>query len=182
MGGFRIHVTGASGSGVDALGRELAARLGCRMLDTDDYYWLPTDPPCTEKRTAAECLRRLERDVDRAGASWVLAGSIGVWGRTLVPHFTHVVLVEAPAQIRQQRLKEREAARFGGLKKPGGDLTHRTTNSLVWAAGYETGERSGRNGNGHAAWLPDLACPVFAVDGSEASGPLAARILMQAGA
>ena len=44
----RIHITGASGFGVSTLGGALAARLGCAHLDTDDFYWLPTDPPYRE--------------------------------------------------------------------------------------------------------------------------------------
>ena len=41
----RIHILGASGSGTTTLGRALAARLQCPHFDTDDCFWLPTDPP-----------------------------------------------------------------------------------------------------------------------------------------
>jgi len=47
-----VHITGASGSGTTTLGRALAERLGWMHLDTDDFYWLPTDPPYREKRPA----------------------------------------------------------------------------------------------------------------------------------
>jgi adenylate kinase family enzyme len=40
----RIHLMGASGSGVTTLGRALAARLALPHHDSDDYFWLPTAP------------------------------------------------------------------------------------------------------------------------------------------
>jgi NAD(P)-dependent dehydrogenase (short-subunit alcohol dehydrogenase family) len=39
MKGRRIHVTGASGSGVTTLGRALADALALPHHDTDDYFW-----------------------------------------------------------------------------------------------------------------------------------------------
>ena len=45
-----IHVMGASGSGTTSLGRALADRLDIAHLDTDDFFWLPTDPPFTTPR------------------------------------------------------------------------------------------------------------------------------------
>jgi adenylate kinase family enzyme len=46
----RIHILGASGSGTTTLGRAMAERLNYTHFDTDAYFWLPTDPPTTEKR------------------------------------------------------------------------------------------------------------------------------------
>jgi hypothetical protein len=51
---MRIHVVGASGSGTTTLGRALAKRLGCRHLDTDDVFWLPSDPPFRYVRDRGE--------------------------------------------------------------------------------------------------------------------------------
>jgi Shikimate kinase len=41
----RIHILGASGSGTTTLGRALAERLQYPHFDTDDSFWVPTDPP-----------------------------------------------------------------------------------------------------------------------------------------
>jgi hypothetical protein len=43
-------------------------------LDTDSYYWLPTDPPFTQKRDPAARIALIERDVSDA-PNWVLSGS-----------------------------------------------------------------------------------------------------------
>ena len=40
----RIHIFGASGTGTTTLGGTLAAALDCPHLDTDDYFWIKTDP------------------------------------------------------------------------------------------------------------------------------------------
>lgn len=45
-----IHIYGASGSGTSTLGRYLAEQFQYAFLDSDDYFWLPTDPKFTTKR------------------------------------------------------------------------------------------------------------------------------------
>ena len=39
-----IHIFGASGSGTTTLAEKISRELGYFHLDTDDYFWLPTDP------------------------------------------------------------------------------------------------------------------------------------------
>ena len=45
-----VHIYGPCGSGTSTLGREIGRRLGFRFLDTDDFFWMPTDPQYTQKR------------------------------------------------------------------------------------------------------------------------------------
>ena len=56
---MRVHVVGASGSGTTTLGRALAVRLGCPFFDTDDYIWLPSEPPFQHIRERGERQARL---------------------------------------------------------------------------------------------------------------------------
>ena len=68
----RINIMGAAGSGVSTLGRALAQRIGGEHFDTDDFCWLPTDPPFRKQREVPERLKLLDaalRDSDR----WVLS-------------------------------------------------------------------------------------------------------------
>ncbi len=44
-----VHITGASGSGVTTLGRELALAIGGYALDMDDFYGVPTHPPLSSE-------------------------------------------------------------------------------------------------------------------------------------
>ena len=59
-----IHITGASGAGVTTLGAALAERLGGAQFDVDDFFWMPTVPPFTDKRPVAAVADHSEvRDV-----------------------------------------------------------------------------------------------------------------------
>jgi len=130
MRSCRIHVTGASGSGVTTLGRALADALALPHHDTDDYYWRPTAPPYREKRDVVERLRLMqEMFLDRA--DWVLSGGLDGWGDSIIPMFDAVVFVEAPTEIRLRRLREREARHFGATpsRREGGAMRKRKSSS-----------------------------------------------------
>src|SRR5690349_3503998 len=100
-----IHITGASGSGVSTLGAALAERLGAPQFDVDDFFWMPTDPPFTDKRPVAERLALLEERL--VGDRWVLSGSLVGWGDPLTRRFDLVVFLYTPADIRMARLRAR---------------------------------------------------------------------------
>ena len=162
----RIHLMGASGSGVTTLGRALAGRLALPHHDSDDYFWLPTAPPYQTTRPAAERLR-LMREMFLPRLDWVLSGSITGWGDALIPLFDLVVYVTTPRELRVQRLRAREAAHFGADAIAKGGWRHEETESFVeWASHYEAGDREGRSLAKHQAWLAKLPCPVVRVNGA----------------
>ncbi len=86
----RIHLLGASGSGVTTLGRAIADELAFPHHDTDDYYWLPTVPPFQQKRPRAERVR-LMFEMFASRADWVLSGSMDSWGAEIHSLFDFVV-------------------------------------------------------------------------------------------
>src|SRR5882724_4682241 len=173
----RIHLTGASGVGATTLGRRLADRLSCAHFDTDDYYWLTSDPPYRLKREIPERLRLLREALDAAPA-WVLSGSLDGWGDPLIPMFDLVVFLYAPAALRLRRLRERERLRYGAAAlAPGGLLHEQHEAFLAWAAAYDDGSREGRNRPRHEAWLAALPCPVLRVDGAMPTDAQIERIL-----
>lgn len=57
-----VHIFGGAGSGTSTLGRAVAAEYGCFFMDTDDYFWMPTDPPFREKRPREERLSMLREE------------------------------------------------------------------------------------------------------------------------
>ena len=79
-----VHIYGPCGSGTSTLGREIGRRLGFRFLDTDDFFWLPTDPQYTQKRPLEERLALLEEELDKPG-DVVLSGALIPWGNPLIP-------------------------------------------------------------------------------------------------
>ena len=92
---MRTHIVGASGAGTTTLGRALAGRLTCSHLDTDDAFWLPSDPPFQRIRDRAERQAVLGAELTRY-PHWVLPGSLCGWGDLFVPLFQRVVFLWVP--------------------------------------------------------------------------------------
>ncbi len=161
-----IHLFGASGSGTTTLGRALSEALHLRHLDTDDYYWLPTDPKFTAKRPIPERLMLMNADIDSAEHGTVISGSLTGWGDPLTPRFTLAVRVVTDSDIRLERLRTREYARFGERILPGGDMHQQHQDFLAWAAQYDDGDVHMRSRANHDLWQQGLSCPVLAVDGA----------------
>jgi adenylate kinase family enzyme len=163
---MRIHITGAAGSGCTSLGRALAERLGCVSLDTDTYFWLPSDPPFQRMREREERRALLAADLDQHDA-WTLSGSLSGWGDVFIPQFDLVVFLWIPPEIRLARLAERELRLFGAeALAPGGRMHEIHTTFMAWAAGYDTGDVSMRSRARHEQWLQGMPCPVVRLEGA----------------
>ncbi len=155
----RLHLTGAAGTGTTTLGRHLAQRLGLPHLDTDDYYWLPTDPPYTSKRPATERIEMMR--AARGTGGWVISGSLVSWGDRVIEGAHLVVFMSLGTATRLARLRRRERARFGDRIRTGGDMARNHATFLHWAAGYEDTKFAGRSRAGQEAWIAGLDVPVL---------------------
>jgi adenylate kinase family enzyme len=160
----RIHILGASGSGTTTLGRVLAERLQYSHFDTDDYFWLPTDPLYTQQRERSERAQLLMDDLTAQDA-WVISGSLCGWGDVAIPRFELVVFLWVPPDMRMARLHRREHARFGTRILPGGDMYEVSQAFLAWAASYDEGGLDMRSRQRHDQWLSTLPCPILRLEG-----------------
>jgi adenylate kinase family enzyme len=160
----RIHILGASGSGTTTLGRDLANHLHTPHFDTDDYFWLPTDPPFTKTRHTTLRQQRLLTDLQAHG-TWVLSGSLCGWGDGAIPLFELVIFLWIPATTRMQRLRRRERERYGMRIMPGGDMHEQSQAFLHWAASYDDGDVNRRSRRLHETWLSRLSCPMVRLEG-----------------
>lgn len=158
-----IHIFGASGSGTTTLGRLIGNLPGWTHLDSDDYFWLPTDPPFTAKRPPAERVLLIQRDMD-AAQNVVLSGSLVNWGDALIPRFTLCIRTVLDPSLRLERLHQRELERFGGRIEPGGDMAQAHQDFMDWAARYDEGDVTTRSRALHDQWQTKLACPVITLD------------------
>ena len=149
-----VLITGASGSGTTTLGRALSARLSIPFLDADDYYWLRTNPPYTEKRDPVVRLRLIIADLLKASSA-IVAGCVRSWGAELEDAFSLIVFLTLDAKIRVTRLREREMAQLGRVDEQ----------FLEWAAQYDAGRMPGRSRALHEKWLSERSCPVLRLDG-----------------
>jgi adenylate kinase family enzyme len=161
----RIHIFGASGSGTTSLARALAVKHGHRHLDTDDFFWLPTDPPYVHTRPR-EARLALLRSALAESPSWVLSGSLCGWGDPLIPEFELIVFLAVPTEVRLARLRAREVERYGVDAIASGGPRHRAHVAfLEWAAGYDAGDLGMRSRALHEAWLERLTGPRVRLEG-----------------
>lgn len=161
-----IHIYGASGSGTTTLAGYLAENLGYRLIDSDDYYWVNTDPPYRQKRPIPERIRLMKEELDQSHKA-VISGSLTDWGDPLIPFFTLAVRLVTPAGIRIARIKERERKKFGSRIEPGGDMYETHCRFLDWASGYDTGGLDTRSKAKHDQWEKLLTCPRMSLDGNK---------------
>lgn len=172
----RIHIVGASGSGTTSLASAIAGKHGHRHLDTDDFFWAPTNPPYREKRPHDQRLALL-RQALLGSAPWVLSGSLCGWGDPLIPEFDLVVFLVVPRPVRLARLRAREIARYGPqVIAAGGELHQEHVEFLEWAGRYDTGGVEIRSRALHEAWLAGLPGAVLRLEGDRSVGDQLARI------
>ncbi len=162
----RIHITGASGSGVSTLGRALSRHFNIPLMDVDDYYWIKTDPPFTTKREPSERVRLIEREQSQYKA-WVLAGSCMGWGDALMKEIDHIVFLRTPMDVRLQRLEQREAEEFGARILQGGDMYEGHQAFRDWAAQYDDEGFEGRSLARHELWLSQQSTSIIRLNGTE---------------
>lgn len=173
--GYRIHITGAAGSGVSTLGTRLSKVLNLPLLDTDDYYWKPTDVPYTEKRTVPERLDLMHQAQPREG--WIVAGSLMGWGEELVEDADLIIFIYTPHDLRMQRLKSRESRRYGDRIKECGDMYLVHECFMGWASRYDDPRFKGRSLACHNKWLESMALPVLRLDGKRGVSHMTRRTL-----
>lgn len=161
---IKIHIFGASGSGVSTLGKALSLNLLISFHDADDFYWKQTDPPFIEANPIDE-RKQLLKNAISANDSWVVSGTLVSWGDSIQNEFDFAVYLSVPTEERISRVKKREAERFAARIEVGGDMHAGHLKFLDWAAQYEEGYMGGRSKAKHEAWMQTLKCPVLRIAG-----------------
>lgn len=157
---------GAPGAGVTTLGRHLAARLGYAHFDSDDYHWFTSDPePYRRRRNPDHRRQLLTTDLDNTPA-WVLTGSLCGWGDVFMSRFDLVIFCTAPAEVRLERIRQRELQRYGPQRLgPEGDLHGVFVKFLQWAAEYDLPSGRIRTFAAEMDWLRQIGeTPVWMYD------------------
>ena len=173
---MHIHITGASGSGTSTLGLALADVLGIRHLDTDHFFWMPTDPPFTTQREVGARITMLRQEA-LPDADWVLSGSAIKWGAEFEPLYDLVVFLTIDPMMRMERIRRREEARYGERIRPGGDMAVQSREFMEWAESYDTAGPERRSLVAHEEWLKTVTRPVLRLDSSRAVEQLVSEVL-----
>ena len=84
--------------------------------------------------------------------------------------YDFVIFLYVPANIRMERLIQREIQRYGiGRISHGGDMHEGHKVFCKWAAAYETGGMEMRSLTLHKEWLKQLKCPVIRIEGEQST-------------
>jgi adenylate kinase family enzyme len=161
---MKIHLFGASGSGVSTLGKQLEQTLEVPFLDTDTYFWEESAIPFTVRRDPPLRNAMLKADVARQ-SRWIIGGSLVSWGDEWLSAFDLAVFLWIPNELRMQRLKAREYERYGDVIFTDARRHEKYNAFMEWAAGYEDASFQGRSLHIHEAWMAKLTCPVLELRG-----------------
>ncbi|RIV19790.1 adenylate kinase [Fibrisoma montanum] len=175
---MKLHLFGASGSGVTTLGTALADVLGYPYFDSDTYYWEPTNPPFTVRRRPSE-RDQLIRDHLAGHEDWILGGSVINWGDHWLHAFDLAVFLWVPPAIRLERLKQREWSRSGDVIFTDSVRNNQYNEFISWASGYDDDTARGRTLTAHQTWMQTLSCPCIDIRGDTSVEQRANRILLE---
>ena len=170
-----IHILGAAGSGTTTLGKAISEQYGFTHLDTDDFFWMPTNPRFTVKRNRSERQEMLAKAIEKS-EKCVISGSLCGWGDQFIPTFELVLYVDTPTDIRMERLNKRESERFGARILPDGDMYNQHVAFLEWARSYDTGDLDMRSFAMHMDWLKKIPCAIIRIDGTEPLEPMLRKV------
>lgn len=143
---MKLYITGPSGVGTTTLGKSLEKILSVEQKDTDDLFWLNTDPPFTKQRDIGSLHKLFYRIT--SNKKFILSGDCLNWGvpkLDLLNCFTHVIHLYLPWEIREHRIRSREKDRFGHRIESGGDMYQTHEAFIQWASKYESDRQVGRN-------------------------------------
>ena len=172
----RIHIVGASGTGTSTLGAALARRLGYPHIDADALFWMPTDPPFTTPRPADDRQALLRQRLPITDP-WVFSGSALKWAASLEPFHDLLVFLRLDPALRRERLRRREAERYGARIEAGGDMAAASAAFLQWAHAYDSAGPEQRSLIAHEQWLASQKAPVLRLDSAAPVQDLVAAVL-----
>ena len=162
---MKLHIFGASGSGVTTLGKALAGQLSLPYLDSDAFFWEPSNPPFTLKRNPA-ARNKMAQEALQQTQSWIFGGSVINWGENVFPNFNLIVFLWLPPAIRLERLKAREAERYGDVIFTDPERQRLYQQFMDWAGDYDHASGlANRTLKAHETWLAKQKSPVLEIRG-----------------
>ena len=167
--GTGIIVCGLNGSGKSTLGKALAEALAFHFIDAEDLYFSKIKTGyCYDSPRSREEAEKLLVDTVQKHEHFVLAAVKGDYGESVLSLYRCAVLLDAPKEIRMQRVRDRSFQRFGKRTLPGGDLYEREEAFFKMAESRRLHEVE--------EWTKSLDCPIFCLDGTRPVEENVARI------
>lgn len=154
------------------MGHEIASAWSVPHADSDDYYWIPTEPAFTTPRSVPERVN-LMNVMFAPRSAWVLSGAMTSWGESIVSLCDVTIFLTLDPQERMRRLEARESLH----RRVEGSDPDVSKDFLEWAAGYDDPTFGSRSLRSQEAWLERLPTPVLRLDTSQPVEELCRRVL-----
>ena len=142
----------------------ISERFGHTHLDTDTFFWEPTEPPFQEIRPVPMRQAMLAGALD-GHPRWVLSGSLCGWGDIFIERFELAVFLYIPHDVRMARIAARERQRHGNAIEEGGALRMHHLEFIEWASNYDRADESMRSLALHEKWMTSLPCRYIRLEG-----------------
>ena len=152
-----IIVFGANGSGKTTLGHELARILHFKHIDHEDYCFEKSDIPYTVTRPREVYEALMLADIEKYG-SFIISACTGDFGEKIENLYELAVYIEAPLELRIERVKQRNIEKFGERVLKGGDMYEQQMGFVDFVAK--------RSLSRIEQWAETLACPILRIDGT----------------
>lgn len=164
---MRIHIFGASGSGVTTLGKALSQKLNIEYFDSDDFFWLKTDIPFTIKQDPAVRNTVISEKLNNT-RHWVFGGSILHWGPDVFPRFDLIVFLYLAPNIRLNRIRKREHERYGDEIIINPERKDKFEKFMDWTKDYDNNTGiANRTLHAHREWLSTINTPLLELSGND---------------
>ena len=158
-----IHLLGPSGSGTSTLGKAISQRLNIPWFDSDDIYWIKTDPPFTKKRDTVE-RQFILKELYNTNSNLVLSGSMLKWGNQIRDKIDLIIYLYLEPEKRIKRIIKREKERFGNRIEENNDMHQGHLEFINWARKYESGDMNMRSKNSEEKWIEECNCQKLRID------------------
>ena len=158
-----IHLLGPSGSGTSTLGKAISQRLNIPWFDSDDIFWIKTDPPFTKKRDTLE-RQLILNELYNSNTNLVLSGSVLKWGNQIRDKIDLIIYLYLEPEKRIKRIIEREKERFGNRIEENNDMHQGHLEFINWARKYESGDMNMRSKISEEKWIEECNCLKIRID------------------
>jgi adenylate kinase family enzyme len=160
---MKIHLLGPSCSGTSTLGKLIAEKYKIPWYNTDEIFWIKTNPPFTTKRERNERIIILN-EIFEKNNSLVLSGSAMGWGDFIKEYLDIIIYKYVEQEIRIKRLLGREKSRYGNRIDIGNDMYELHKEFIEWNKKYETGGMEMRSRKSELFWLNDVKCKIIKLE------------------
>ena len=152
-----ILVFGANGSGKTTLGRELARIFNFKHIDHEDYGFEESNIPYTIARPHDACVELMLADMKK-NRGFVLSAVTGDFGDEIEALYDLAVYIEAPLELRIERVRQRNIERFGQRVRKGGNMYEQQKDFEEFVAARPLSRIE--------QYAQTLSCPVVRIDGT----------------